>query len=116
MAYEINGWSKYVQRDNWRDGCHGAASCYGGNERFSGDTALDAVEAFCDFIGADIDNDAELNACEEAGRVDVSIMENADGYAATDYEIQKWKNGEIELWYAVYTGYVEFVSRQAAAI
>lgn len=116
MSYEINGWSKFTERDNWREGCHGGSVCYGGTELFTGDTARDAIEKACDFVGADIDNDAEFNSCDELGRVDVSIMENADGYAATDYEIEKWKNGEIELWNSVYTFHVEFVTRQPAAI
>lgn len=115
MTYEINGWVKTIERDNWRDGCHGGANCFGGNDIFKGDTAEDAIQKACNFVGVDYE-DIDLNACEEAGRVDINLTENADGYPATPSEIEAWKAGEIDLWLANYTFYVEFVTRNPAII
>ena len=66
----------------------------------------DLIERVRQFFG--VDSDAlVLDSCEEQGRIDVSTLENSDGYQAAAREIELWKKGEYRLWTCTYTAYVQ---------
>jgi hypothetical protein len=115
--YEINQWTAYADEDVWKDGCayNGKHNTKYGRESFKGATPDDAIRAFVEFVGAD-DDCVERAACDEESRVDISVMENSEGYRATEGEISLWKAGRCRLWYCVYTGYVEKVTREEVSL
>jgi hypothetical protein len=72
------------------------------------------IEDICNFLG--IENDKEnylLNSCDEEGRIDFQLMENAEGYPASSRELALWKEGKCRLWAATYSAYVEEVIRKS---
>jgi len=113
--YEVNKWIAFCEEDTWEEGCKGGAFDKSGRESFKGATPDDAIRAFVEFVGAD-DDCVERAACDEANRVDIAIMENSEGYKATEGEISLWKDGKCRLWYCVYTGYVEKVTREDVSL
>ena len=54
----------------------------------------------------------DINACEEMGRVDCSIMETVEGYQPTTKQLSQWRNGEMVLYYCTYTFQIEEVTRK----
>lgn len=54
----------------------------------------------------------DINACEEIGRVDCSIMETSEGYRPTSKQMDSWRNGDMILYSCTYTFHVEEVSRK----
>lgn len=110
--YEINGWIKFADEDRFNEGCTGDAVQFCGKDVFKGTHPNSVIAKFCDFVGAEKSN-VELNSCDESGRVDICVMENGDGYPASKREIELWKSGDVRLWYAVYTGYVDRVHRES---
>ena len=109
--YEINGWIKFAEEDLFNEGCKGDAIHFCGRDVFKGTHPNSVIAKFREFVGAE-NASVELNSCGEPGRVDISILETVDGYPASDSEIKLWEGGEIRLWYAVYTGYVNRVRRE----
>jgi hypothetical protein len=68
------------------------------------------------FVGVDDDYEIELDACDDDGRVDISVMETNDSYTATERQIEEWKKGELTLWYSTYTFHVEEVTRKTVRL
>jgi hypothetical protein len=114
MHYQISGWVKHAEEDVFTDGCQpGTGVSCSGKDTFTGKTPQEAIKAFTAFFGAEED-EAKLNACEEDGRIDVSVMETGDGTVAGKYDIEQWKAGKMRLWDSTYTGTLEKVERVRA--
>lgn len=113
IEYVISGWIKYSEEDVYDKGCIyiGRDSMVGGSDRFVGKTPEEAINNFLEFFGANKDC-LDINACDEVGRVDICLMEDEAGSQADENEIQLWKKNKKRLWYAVYTGYIEVVTRK----
>lgn len=110
MKYQIKGWRKFAEEDVYMEGCIPDTSWEnGGSDCFSAGNPEDAILAFARFAGDDSPEAIERNACGEDGRIDVCVMEAEDGTAASQREIQLWKQGKVRLWHSVYTGYLERV-------
>lgn len=113
--YEVTGWHKYGERDDPEHGCDpDRYVSYGGDQRWSAATIPYLLTQLRSFVGVDEDYEIELDACEEDGRVDISVVETVDSYPANARDIQRWKDGNLELWYSTYTFYVEEVTRKPA--
>ena len=110
--YQASGWGKLSEEDIYQDGCQPNTGGFTtGYTLFKADTLDGLLNELMAFVGANRD-DIELNSCEEAGRVDISIMENADGARATKREIELWKDAEIRLWDCIYTFTVEKIQAE----
>lgn len=114
MKYETKGALKFAERDIFAEGCisEGAYSTFV-NYPMQADS-LDAIlNSISDFIGCE-KSTIDVNACGEPGRIDAAIMESAEGYPATENQIERWKTGNCDLWYCVYSFYFDEVTRKAA--
>ena len=117
MTYEANGWIKFVEEDSFEHGCLSKTSfMVHGNERFSGATLDDLLKALNEFTGNNDAEAIEFDACDEQGRVDIQIMETAEGYAADKSDIAVWREGKRRLWLVCYSFRVEHVERKPVAL
>lgn len=82
-----------------------------GQELFRWNAIDGLLQKFLDFTGADSQS-MELNACDEAGRVDICVLEDDHGCPATKRQIEEWKAGEIRLWNCIYTFKVEKITTE----
>jgi len=117
MTYEANGWTKFCEEDDFENGCLPKTSfMVDGRERFVGATIDDLLKALNEFTRNDDAEAIELDACDEPGRVDIQIMETAEGYAASKNDIVAWREGKRRLWLACYSFHVEHVERKPIAL
>jgi hypothetical protein len=110
-TYEINGFLKYAERDNWENGCLGGGQEFWIDMRLSDSSISGLKNKILSFIGAP-DDAMDCDACEEAGRIDIQKTENDDGLDPSSREEAAFKAGEIDLWAATYTCHVERVTRE----
>jgi hypothetical protein len=115
--YEVNGWWKYGEQDHYETGCDpDRYVSYSGTDQFSADTLPDLLIKLRSFVGVDDDYEIELDACDEDGRVDISVVETPDSYPATPRQIEEWKRDEIPLWASTYTFHVAEVTRRTVRL
>lgn len=114
MKYETKGAMKFAERDVFADGCiaEGAYSTFV-DYTMQADSIDAILNSIADFVGCD-KSSIEVNACDELGRIDAATMETAEGYAATPNQIERWKTGNCDLWYCVYSFYFDEVTRKSA--
>lgn len=110
MMLQINGFLKHAERDIYDQGC-------AFDDGFSSDVSISftapdwpSLKAHVLSFFDAIEDSMEINACDEDGRIDIQRMEDADGLAPTERQIDQWKRGELDLWTVTYTGYVQSVS------
>lgn len=114
VKLEVDGLLKFVEEDNFQEGCDPkTAQSYmvDFSGKYESQEAL--IKGICDFLGID-DNpeNYQINSCDEIGRIDFSVMENEEGYQASQRELNLFKEGKCRLWYAVYIAKVESVTRE----
>lgn len=115
--YEVNGWWKYGEQDFYETGCDpDRYVSFSGTDQFSADTLPDLLIKLRSFVGVDDEYDIELDACDEDGRVDIQVMETAEGYPATAWQFKEWRVGELELWASTYTFHVAEVTRKTVRL
>ena len=108
--YQASGWVKFYEEDIYEEGCipH-TGGLIDGREIFKADTLDGLINDLLSFTDGDREG-LELDACEDVGRVDISIMENADGCRATKREIESWKQADIQLWDCIYSFRIEQIN------
>ena len=111
--YEINGWTKFAEEDNFDKGCIPDAQHNDGQDQFCADSVQGVIDKASDFVGNDDKENILLNSCDEIGRLDIQVMEDDDGTAASKAQVESWKKGECRLWLACYTFHVQEVERKA---
>lgn len=110
-TYEINGLLKHAEEDDYKQGClSGTLQSFFIDQQFSALTVNQLIEQVCDFLGCGLEA-VQVNACDEPGRIDWSMMENTDDEEPSPHQYANWKAGRVKLWYATYTGNVEYVER-----
>jgi hypothetical protein len=110
--YEINGYTKFGERDVYGDGCQlDGGFSFSDSCDFKDDTLKGLLEQVWFFTDGNMDC-TELDACDEPGRIDVQIMEDSDGIKATNSQLEQWRQGEIELYSVTYIFDVSFVERR----
>lgn len=112
--YEVNGWYKFAEVDHPEHGCDpDSFSSWGGDDTFHASTIEAMLEQLRNFVGVDDDYELLLDSCEEDGRVDIQVMEDAEGYVRQDPRaLEQWRAGELTLWAATYTFVIEEVTRK----
>ena len=115
--YEVNGWLKFGGRTYYETGCD-PNECvhFGGNESWSAETVPELLNKLRGFVCVDDDYGIELDACDEDGRVDIQVLEIAEGYTASERDIELWKWGQRALWACTYTFMVEQVERKSVRL
>jgi len=101
--YLADGWMKFYEEDIYSEGClpH-TGGIIDGREQFKAETLDGLLNELLSFTDGDREG-MEMDSCDDIGRLDISIMENADGARATKWEIESWKAGDIQLWDCIYT-------------
>ena len=114
--YEIDGGIKFAEEDDYKRGClPDTAQDSDIRVSFRADTAAGIIEKVKEFHGidqADKHGAVMLNSCDENGRIDISVMENADGMEASAQELAEFKDGKCRLWSAIYTYKVEKITAE----
>ena len=102
--YIAMGWIRHTEEDIYNDGCQPQTSATsGGHDTFNAPT-LDALIKQCAaFEGQQDLKNCLLDSCEEAGRLDVQVYEDAEGVAADERDFERWKEGKQKLWLVTYT-------------
>ena len=112
--YQVSGLVKHAMLDNFSNGCDpGVTQQSVIPVTLSAESLNDLIAKTALFIGCSPE-DADLDANDEIGRVDFSKIENRDGNAPTNRQLELWKSGDIDLWTVEYTCYVEYVTPVSA--
>jgi len=107
---------KFVEEDNYENGCNpDTAQGWTVDIKFKAETIEELIKQITEFYGVE-EEDIEINSCDEDGRIDINIMENSEGYKATEREIEAWKQGLKKLYSAIYTYNIEKVTRESIKI
>ena len=105
-TYHIRTFYKNAEVDDWEKGCIGPSSDAIVDVSFASANLSSLLDEVARFFGLKTE-ELVLDACEELGRIDVCRMENAEGDEPTPSEIEEWKAGKRQMWYATYSGYVQ---------
>ena len=109
MKYQIKGFLKFVELDNYKDGCDpDSSSSSFVSLSFEAETVEALIKQAAEFFNVTKDG-IDRNACDEPGRVDFCLTETEDTSVPSRQEIKDWKNGKTDLYYCVYSGIVEKV-------
>jgi len=113
--YESNGCIKFAEVDQWGDGCIDSPLNYSifVNYQVKGETLKDIKQAIADFTSCGIEG-MDINSCDEIGRIDAQVMENTEGYPASEHELALWKEGNCTLFAVTYSFQFEEVTRKPA--
>jgi len=113
--FEVRGWIKFAEEDIFSEGCLPNTAIHdSGNDFFKADSSPEIVEKLKQFANGDNDS-VMIDSCEEPGRIDISVMEDANGDKASEKELSLWKEGKKRLWNAIYSFQVEKVRREEFA-
>lgn len=113
VRYECHTIHKIAELDTYSEGCAGAGMHSTIAYKIVSDSLASIKQQICDFLGCD-EEALTIDACEEVGRIDAGLHENAEGYTASVSEMAAWQAGECELYYANYLFYFEQVARAPA--
>jgi len=110
MKYRVNGLRYFSEEDSYLEGClpeTGRVADY--NIEFTGDSPEEVKSSIMDHFL--VDNDAiDIDSCgDDPSRIDIARMEDESGLLASEEELEAFKKGEMKLYYAVYTGFLEKV-------
>ena len=117
ILYETGKGLKFAEEDVFNEGClPETASSHMIDVSFKAETKKEVIEKIKEFF--DVDADAiESNSCEEAGRIDIMLLENTEGIKANESEIKDWKNaGCTKLYNCIYSFQLEKVTRETISI
>jgi len=117
--YEINGVHQFTEEDTYNEGCqpNSGNSGFLSHIKIKADTVEELIKKLFSELCFKYDKDAmELDACDEDGRIDISVMEDENGSEATASELKAWKEGNKRLWSGIYTAHVELVERQTVSV
>jgi hypothetical protein len=93
---------KISEQDDFNEGITGKANLSSINCRLQADTIPQLLKNALEFCGA-TKGDLTVNACDEAGRVDICTMEDRNGNSATTQQVDAWKFGRETLYACTYT-------------
>lgn len=115
--FEVRGWIKFGEVDNYQEGCDPATGFHhSGTDYFKANTIQEVIEKCQNFVSSDSKEDLILDSCEDIGRLDISLLENEDGYKASKQEIKQWKQRKVTLYNVIYTFNLELVTRESVSL
>lgn len=94
--YEVRGWVKFTEEDDWEKGClPETGHTFGGEDTFTHGTEAGLIEKLMAFAGTDDKSAVLINACGEDGRIDICTTETTYGFGLSKFQLEQWKRGEI---------------------
>ena len=115
-TYEAKATLKTSEEDVYETGCKlDTSNMFRVDLCHKADSLEDLLEIVKQFhmVG---EEDLLLDSCDEEGRLDVQVLEDAQGCTACRTEIQDWEQGLIRLWLAQYFYEVEKVTREVVQL
>lgn len=114
--YQAHGWIKFYEEDIYQEGCipH-TGGMIDGREIFKANTLDGLLNEVLSFTDGDLEG-MEFDSCDEVGRLDIFLMENADGCRATKREIELWKDGDLQLWNSIYSFQIEQITANPVSL
>ncbi len=110
--YKSSKGIKFSEEDVYQEGClPDTTQTCDVDVEFKSDSVAGLLKKMYDYFGISKE-DADLNACDEKGRIDICILENADGYKASKSDIVCWKDRDKKLWSVIYTYYISKVTKE----
>lgn len=111
--YEVNGWSKFAEKDSIEDGCDPDSTvCTSGTDTFYHINTYGLIDRLKEFVGQTSDEDVLINYNGDKGRINIQVMETYEGVPARRNLIERWRKGEVKyIWAATYTFHIEYVIR-----
>lgn len=110
MTYIIDGFYSLTTQDDFEEGEIGKSQLNDYPVKLSHRHEAGLIQAIMDHF--DVEREAiSLNACEDAGRVDIERHETIDGIQIKqdDKEYHYWKKGQRKLYSVIYTGSLQSV-------
>ena len=96
--FEVRGWIKFGEVDNYKEGCdYKTGFHHHGTDYFKGNTIQEIIEECQNFVSSDNVNDLMLDSCDDIGRLDISLLENEEGYKASKREIELVQRENVSL-------------------
>ena len=112
-TYEATGWLKLAEEDVFETGCEKGSSATSGDDRFIGKDIKEVVAKCAGFCpGNAREGDLMRDSCDEDGRLDIQVMEDADGNGASKHQKEQWRQGKCRLWLCTYVFKIERVERK----
>ena len=111
--FQINGLLAFSEKDSFEGGCDPDTSTSWQVESiFKADTIKGVILEVAESLGIpekDVKESVNIDdyAEDEPGRIDFCMTADEDNYPASESQTAQWKNGEIDLYYVIYMGYVE---------
>ena len=107
MPYRIARFLKHSEQDDYVEGCDPATSQTTPYDfSITGDTKQDILDKIIEYFGVD-HKAITMDACEEVGRVDISLMQDRNCFRADEAALNIWRSGKLDLWQVTYSGYLE---------
>lgn len=101
MYYQINGFLKHAEVDNWENGCTGECHSYQVDHKITATTLTELIQRCKDFTGGELCPDLI-----EPDRLDFQVMEGGEGYVISEHEIELWKSGKFDAYLCNYSAIV----------
>lgn len=113
--FQISGLLVFSEKDSFEDGCDpDTSTSWTIDTNFKADTIKGVILEVAEFLGIpekDVKESVIIDEWieDDPGRVDFCMTADEDNCPASESQTAQWKNGEIDLYYVIYTGYVEKV-------
>ena len=101
--YIVMGIEKVWEEDDYVNGCIGKQHYIKIDVSFKSVDLKGLLDKLREFTGCD---DILLDSCEEQGRVDLQGYETVGGTAASESDVQLWREGEKRLYAVTYIAIV----------
>ena len=112
--YKVNSFIWHCEEDNFENGCDPETSeTNTGEMGISSNKLTDVLEAVKLQLGCKNNDEIELNACEEDGRIDFQFMslKPFSVFRASDKSLSKFRSGDINLYFNCVSVYVDTVEQ-----
>lgn len=104
IYYQISGGIKHSEMDDFKEGClPETAVSQSVDHLMQASTIDDLITMAMRYCGCDAKENVILNSCDELGRIDIQVMEDRDGIAASPHEIDRWKENDFTLFHTTYS-------------
>lgn len=108
LKYVVNNFHAISEKDKYLKGCYGETLHEWGKIDIKASTITKLLQKLQEEFNCTRD-DILLNSCDELGRIDVQVLQLKafNRHKISEKNYNKFKNGEIDLWFTTYTVYVE---------
>lgn len=111
IKYVINDCHAISEKYKYSEGCYGETLYEWGKIDIKASTITKLLQKLQEEFNCTRD-DILLNSCDELGRIDVQVLQLKafECHKISEKNYNKFKNGEIDLWFTTYTVHVEMIT------